>query len=279
MKTIDLHVHTTKSDGTVPPAEIAPLAMAAGLAAIAVTDHDTVGGLAEAARAGAACGVEVVSGIEFSTGWEHTEIHILGYLFDPESPLLRPALDWVAGDRLGRNQKMAALMRADGIPVTAEELYARYPESTVGRPHFAVKLMERGLADSVADAFRRYLAPGRKYYVRRNYIPFEEAVRVIRAAGGRAVLAHPFQYQYDDVRLRQLLGYCVSAGVEGMECLYSGYTPEQEAYLAALAREYGLFITGGSDFHGGHKPEISIGTGTGNLRVPYTLLEKMKKEE
>lgn len=183
MKTIDLHVHTTKSDGTVPPAEIASLAKAAGLSAIAVTDHDTVGGLAEATRAGMACGVEIVPGIEFSTGWEHTEIHILGYLFNPESPFLRPALDWVLGDRKERNEKMAALMRADGISVTAEALYARYPESTVGRPHFAVKLMECGLADSVADAFRKFLSPGKKYYVRRNFIPFDEAVRVICAAG------------------------------------------------------------------------------------------------
>ena len=278
MKTIDLHVHTTKSDGTVPPAEIAALAKAAGLSAIAVTDHDTVSGLAEAALAGAACGVEVVPGIEFSTGWEHTEIHILGYLFNPESPFLRPALKWVEGDRRERNEKMAALMCADGIPVTVEELCTRYPESTVGRPHFAVKLMEYGFADSVADAFRRFLSPGEKYYVKRNFIPFGEAVRVIRAAGGRAVLAHPFQYQYDDKRLRELLGYCVSVGIEGMECLYSGYTPKQETYLTALAREYGLFITGGSDFHGSHKPEISIGTGMGNLRVPYTLLEKMKEK-
>ena len=276
MKRIDLHVHTTCSDGTVPPEGIPPLAKAAGLSAVAVTDHDTVAGLAAAMAAGAECGVEVVPGIEFATGFEHTEIHLLGYLFDPASPALTPALRWVIDDRRERNEKMAALLRADGVPVTAGELYARYPHSTVGRPHFAVKLMECGLAASVADAFQKYLAPGRKYYVRRHFLPVDEAVRVVRAAGGRAVLAHPFQYQYDDAHLRRLLDYCVSVGLEGLECLYTGYTPRHETYLTALAGEYGLFVTGGSDFHGGHKPEIALGTGAGDLCVPYELLEKMR---
>ena len=277
MKYIDLHVHTTKSDGTAAPEEIAPLAKKAGLSAVAVTDHDTVDGIAAAAAAGEKCGVEIIPGIEFGTGWEHTEIHILGYLCDPGSPELRPALDWVINDRRERNEKMAALMRGDGIDVTAEEMYRKYPDSTVGRPHFAVKLMEAGLARSVTEAFKKYLAPGEKYYVRRNFIPFAEAVRVIRAAGGKAVLAHPFQYKYDDERLHRLLDYCADVGIEGMECLYTGYTPEQSGYLTRLAGEYGLFPTGGSDFHGGHKPDIAIGTGHGDLRVPYWILENMRK--
>jgi len=277
MKRIDLHVHTTCSDGTVPPEGIPPLAKAAGLSAVAVTDHDTVAGLAAAMAAGTEWGVEVVPGIEFATGFEHTEIHLLGYLFDPASPALTPALRWVIDDRRERNEKMAALMRADGIPVTAEEMYRRYPESTVGRPHFAVKLMECGLASSVKDAFARYLAPGQKYYVRRNHIPFDRAVEILRDSGGKTVLAHPFQYRFDDGRLRELLDYCRNVGVAGMECLYSGYTPEQEKYLEALAGDYGFLVTGGSDFHGGHKPEIKLGTGTGGLRVPYELLEELKK--
>jgi predicted metal-dependent phosphoesterase TrpH len=279
MKLIDLHVHTTKSDGTLTPAETVSLAREKGLAAIAVTDHDTVGGIAEAQAAGAAAGVEVVPGMEVSTGWEHTEIHLLGYLFDPASPALGEAIDWVINDRRERNEKMAALMRADGIPVTAEEMYRRYPQSTVGRPHFAVKLMEQGMAVSVKDAFARYLAPGQKYYVRRNHIAFDRAVELICQAGGRAVLAHPFQYRYDDERLRRLLDYCRETGVSGVECLYSGYTPEQEEYLEALAGEYGFLITGGSDFHGSHKPEIELGRGIGGtLAVPYELLEKLKNK-
>jgi predicted metal-dependent phosphoesterase TrpH len=277
MKSIDLHAHTTKSDGTLTPAELVRLAKESGLAAVAVTDHDTVGGLAEARAEGEKLGVEVVPGIEVSTGWQHTEIHLLGYLFDPAAPELTPAIEWVINDRRERNEKMAALMRADGIPVTAEEMYRRYPESTVGRPHFAVKLMECGLASSVKDAFARYLAPGQKYYVRRNHIPFDRAVEILRDSGGKTVLAHPFQYKFDDGRLRELLDYCRDVGVAGMECLYSGYTPEQEKYLEALAGEYGFLVTGGSDFHGDHKPEIKLGTGTGGLRVPYELLEELKK--
>lgn len=277
MRYIDLHVHTTKSDGTVPPEDIAAAAAKAGLSAIAVTDHDTVAGIEAAAAAGKEWGVEVVPGVELSSGWEHHEIHLLGYCFDPASEALRPALEWVIKDRRDRNEKMAALMREDGIPVTAEELYARYPQSTVGRPHFAVKLMERGLASSVKDAFARYLAPGQKYYVRRHFIPFDEAVGVVRRAGGRAVLAHPFQYKLGDGELRRLLDYCVSVGLEGMECLYSGYTPQQEKYLLDLAGEYGLRVTGGSDYHGAHKPDIALGFGTGDLRVPYELLEKLRR--
>ena len=276
MKLIDLHVHTTRSDGTLTPAKTVELAAELGLAAVAITDHDTVAGIAEAAQTGKKLGVELVTGVEMSTGWEHHEIHLLGYLFDPASPELVPALEWVINDRRERNEKMAALMRADGLPVWARELYAKYPRSTVGRPHFAVKLIELGLASSVQDAFARYLNPGEKYYIRRHFIPFDEAAAILRVAGGVPVLAHPLQYKLGGEELGCLMSYCRHIGVQGMECLYSGYTTAQEKELTALAEEYGFAVTGGSDFHGSHKPDIHMGSGRGALRVPYELLEKLK---
>lgn len=278
MKRIDLHNHTSCSDGTDSPAELISAAKAAGLAAIAITDHDTVEGIPEAAKAGESLGVEVVPGVEMCTGFEHTEIHTLGYFIDTGNERLKNALKWVIDDRRERNEKMAAAMRADGLPVTAEELYARYPHSTLGRPHFGEKLIELGVVASVKESFEKYLNPGCKYYVRRHFIEFSEAVSVIHAAGGRAVLAHPFQYKYDDERLRHLLDFCAEAGMDGMECMYSGYTPEMQEYLMRLAGEYGLLITGGSDYHGYHKPHIKIGTGiSGELNVPYELLEKLRR--
>ena len=274
MKRIDLHVHTTASDGTFSPADAVRLAQETGLAAIAITDHDTVSGYAEAARAGAALGVEVVPGIEISTKFHHA-VHILGYYIDPESDKLAPVLDWVVRDRDERNRQMAALMAADGLPVCYEDMQRRFGE-VIGRPHFARLLVELGYASDVADAFDRYVEKGRKYYVGRHFLSLERSIEIIREAGGVPVLAHPFQYRLDDTGLRELIEYSMAHGLRGMECRYSGYTTEQSGYLERLAEEYGLIKTGGSDFHGANKAHIRLGTGTGGLEVPYEFLEELK---
>lgn len=274
MKRIDLHVHTTASDGTFSPADAVRLAQETGLAAIAITDHDTVSGYAEAARAGAALGVEVVPGIEISTKFHHA-VHILGYYIDPESDKLAPVLDWVVRDRDERNRQMAALMAADGLPVCYEDMQRRFGE-VIGRPHFARLLVELGYASDVADAFDRYVEKGRKYYVGRHFLSLERSIEIIREAGGVPVLAHPFQYRLDDTGLRELIEYSMAHGLRGMECRYSGYTTEQSGYLERLAEEYGLIKTGGSDFHGTNKAHIRLGTGTGGLEVPYEFLEELK---
>lgn len=274
MKRIDLHVHTTASDGTFSPADAVRLARDAELAAIAVTDHDTVSGYAEAARAGAALGVEVVPGIEISTKFHHA-VHILGYYIDPESDKLAPVLDWVVQDRDVRNRQMAALMAADGLPVCYEDMQRRFGE-VIGRPHFARLLVELGYARDVADAFDRYVEKGRKYYVGRHFLSLERSIEIIREAGGVPVLAHPFQYRLDDTGLRELIEYSMAHGLRGMECRYSGYTTEQSGYLERLAEEYGLIKTGGSDFHGANKAHIRLGTGTGGLEVSYEFLEELK---
>ena len=275
MKRIDLHVHTTASDSTASPAEAVRLAKEAGLSAIAITDHDTVSGYAEAAEAGKKYGVEVVPGIEISTKYGRA-VHILGYYIDPDSDKLAPVLVWVVHDRDERNRKMAELMAADGLPVSYEEMHRRFG-AVIGRPHFAEVLVELGLAKDLRDAFDRYVEKGQKYYLPRNFLSIERSIEIIREAGGVPVLAHPFQYKLDDAGLRELIEHCMESGLQGMECRYSGYSVEQSKYLGCLAEKYGLIKTGGSDFHGDNKRHISIGTGTGHLEVPYKYLEKLRQ--
>ena len=278
MREIDLHVHTTASDGTCRPAEAVAIAAEAGLRAIAVTDHDTFHGYFEAAEAGRRLGVEVVPGIEISTKFRRS-VHILGYDIDLESPQMNEVLDWVVQDRDERNKKMAALMAADGLPVSYEQMRERFGE-VIGRPHFARVLVELGLAGSVAEAFEKYVEKDRKYYVGRHFLPIERSVELIREAGGVPVLAHPFQYRLDDAGLRELIEHCMDSGLMGMECRYTGYDADMVAYLLTLAEEYRLLPTGGSDFHGANKPRISLGSGFGGeLAVPYEYLEGIRNSE
>ena len=283
MKRIDLHVHTTGSDGTCSPAEVIALAKEKGLAAIAVTDHDGVGAYREAAEAGERLGVEVVPGIEISTKFYTDKeqnkgyaVHILGYFIDVDSPELKPVLEWVVHDRDNRNRKMVELMQADGLPITYEYMQQRFGE-IVGRPHFAEYLVEQGLAESIQDAFDKYVEKGRKYWLPRQFLSIERSIEIIALAGGVPVLAHPFQYKRDDAGLRELIEHCIASGLKGMECRYSGYTEEMSGYLEALADEYRLLKTGGSDFHGSNKPAIFLGTGKGELDVPVEWLERLKE--
>ena len=279
MNNIDLHVHTTASDGTCTPAEVVSLAKEKGLAAVAITDHDGIGGYREAAAAGERLGVEVVPGIEISTKFITPEygyaVHILGYYIDVDSPELTPVLEWVVKDRDERNRRMVGLMRADGLPITYGYMHERFGD-VVGRPHFAEYLVEQGIAASVQDAFDRYLEKGCRYWLPRHFLSIERSIEIIKLAGGVPVLAHPFQYKRGDAGLRELISRCMSAGLKGIECRYSGYTEEMSGYLEALADEYGLIKTGGSDFHGSNKPAISLGTGKGTLSVPYEFLEKLR---
>ena len=274
MREIDLHIHTTASDGTFTPAEIVRLAAEKGLRAVAITDHDTAHGYYEAAQAGEGLGIEVVPGIEISTKFKGA-VHVLGYYIDPQAPALKEVLDWIVEDRDRRNRKMAELMAADGLPVSYDMMHERFGE-VIGRPHFARLLIELGYARDMKDAFDRYVEKGRKYYLPREILPIDRAIEIIISAGGIPVLAHPFQYRLEEEELRCLIEYCMERGLRGMECRYSGYTPEQIAYLERLSEEYALVKTGGSDFHGANKPQIALGSGMGELAVPYEYLQELK---
>ena len=276
MREIDLHVHSAASDGTESPRVVVEHAKAKGLKAIALTDHDTVLGCREAMQAGRELGVEVVPGIEFGTKFG-IAVHMLGYYLDLDSPVLAAMTQSIMEDRDQRNEKTVKLMQENGIDITYPRMKERFGE-LLGRPHFARVLIEAGLATDVEDAFSRLLGKGMKYHQYRHTLEIEEVIDCIINSGGVAVLAHPFQYKKDDAQLRELIEYCMQFGLKGMECRYSGYTREQTSYLEALADEYGLIKTGGSDFHGENKPHIGIGSGIDNdLEVPYEWLEELKR--
>lgn len=273
MREIDLHVHTTVSDGTCTPREAVHRASEIGLRAMAITDHDTIGGHAEAISAGMDYGIEIVQGIEVSTKYG-VSVHILGYYLENLVPLLAG----IVNERDRRNERIASLMAADGLPVDYAEMRKRFGEA-IGRPHFGRILVELGLADSVSDAFARYLSRDRRYFVARKTVDIDGSVEAIVQSGGVPVLAHPFQYKKNDAELRELIERCMDHGLRGIECRYSGYDPEMVRYLEKLAEEYGLLKTGGSDFHGDNKPLISLGTGIhGELNVPYEWLECLREE-
>ncbi len=276
-KLIDLHVHTSESDGSLSPREVVERASEKALSAIAITDHDTADGVAEALRAGQDMGVEVIPGIELSVDYKGYGIHILGYFIDPESTALRELLDWVVWERERRNGEIAAAMDADGLNVSLEYMHERFPEAIIGRPHFSAVLVERGLVKTVGEGFDKYLSPGGKYYRKRQYIPMDMAFDALRRSGAKAVFAHPLQYRFSHAELLELTALLKEKGVVGMECIYSVYSQEQTAYLKSIAAEYGLCITGGSDFHGAGKPHIAIGSGCGDMLVGYEVLENLKK--
>ena len=272
MNGIDLHMHTTASDGSNPPREVIRLAHEAGLQAVAITDHDNVNGVHEAMEAGKQYGVEVLPGIELSADYEGTELHILGYLIDPEAESLSDLLSIALVNREERNQKIVEKLRAEGIQITMEELRQRHPGTVLGRPHMGLLMMEKGYVDSVKQSFREYMGKGAKCYVPKTCMPLEQAFSRILAAGGVPVLAHPFQYELDDGELRKLIDLVKGLGCAGMECIYARYNEAQRQYLLDLAQEYDLIATAGSDFHGTPKPDILVG----DIRGDYRIVERLK---
>lgn len=277
MDRIDLHIHTTASDGSVSPAGVAEKAAAAGLRAIAITDHDNAGGVTPAVLRGTELGLEVIPGVELSTDWQGHKAHLLGYFIDASSPALEPALNWATNERETRNRKMVSLMQADGFDISFEALQETYPGTVLGRPHMAEHLMRKGYVTSVKEAFRRYLGDGTPYGLPKRRLDLGFAVSCIRDSGGVAVLAHPLQYGHDKETLLRFIDEAVALGVSGLEAVYSEHSPQEEALVRRLAEERGLCITGGSDYHGRMKPGIELGVGFGSMFAGYDLLEGLKK--
>lgn len=277
MDRIDLHIHTTASDGTDSPSAVAEKAARLGLRAIAVTDHDNASGAEEAIKRGRALGLEVIPGVELSTDWRGHKAHLLGYFIDASSPALAPALNWAVTEREERNAKMVALMQKDGFDISIHALMEEFPGTVLGRPHMAEHLMRKGYVSSVKEAFDRLLGDGMPYCLPKGRLPLGRAIDCIKGSGGVAVLAHPLQYGHREETLLQFIDEAAALGVIGLEAVYSEHSPEEEAYVRRLAAERGLCITGGSDYHGTRKAGLEMGIGFGSMAAGYDLLESLKK--
>jgi predicted metal-dependent phosphoesterase TrpH len=278
MRFIDLHTHTTYSDGSFTPTEIVRMAAEAGLAAVAITDHDSVAGNAEAVEAGPIYGVEVVPGVEISVNHGGPSYHVLGYFIDYLYGPLISSLEAIRRFRDERNVKIVAKLNELGMQVTLEEIEAEARGESVGRPHVAAVLLHKGYVSSNQEAFDRYLAKGKPAYIDRDRLSAADGIDLIQEAGGVAVFAHPGIYKWDGPDdLRRTVAEFAEMGIVGLEAFYSDHTPEDERRITTLADEFGLLVTGGTDFHGKAKPEFELGRGTGNLAVSYEHLQKLKE--
>lgn len=272
---IDLHTHSTASDGTDAPAELVRRAKAAGLTALALTDHDTLSGLPEAQAAGRELGVEVVPGVELSASTDFGNVHILGLWLPPDPAGLTSLFGWLRRARDERNREMAARLNALGIGVTLEEA-ATGAGDALGRPHFARALLLRGVVNSYDQAFHEYLGPRGKAYVPKAKLPAARALEVLRGEGATPVLAHPVILGLKPAELEELLVRLRGEGLEGLEVFYSEHSARQTEQYARLAGKLGLLATGGSDYHGQVKPNIRLRVGKGNLYVPDEVLARLK---
>ncbi len=275
-KYIDLHTHSLKSDGSMTPAEVVREAKRAGLTAIALSDHDTVDGIKEAVAEGEKIGVEVIPAIEFSVQ-SKTETHILGYFIDVENPELQQTLKDVVELRMVRNEVTCQKLNELGFDITLDEVRAIAPNNFIGRAHFARVLMDKGYTKSVKEGFELYFENGKPAYCEKQSLTAEQAVKLINACGGLSFVAHLHLNKLPDDELREMLVRLKKVGLNGVEGYYTEYTSEMQEKYQAMAKELGLMISGGTDFHAQMKPHISIGTGTGNLKIPYSILEDMKK--
>ena len=273
---IDLHVHSNASDGTFTPAELVEEAKKAGLSAFALTDHDTTDGIDEAAEAAKAVGVELIPGVELSTEYEGTEVHVLGLYIDIENATLQKQMADFRSSRDNRNVVMLEKLRAEGFDITQEALETKFPDAVITRAHIARYLLDKGYIPDMKTAFTEYIGDGCRCYVGRPKVTPMDAVDYILAAGGIPVLAHPVIYHMDRSELLHMIHEMKAHGLVGMEAIYSENTPADELIYKTLAREEGLLITGGSDFHGTNKPDIRLGVGRGKLYIPYSILEKLK---
>ena len=251
----DLHTHSTASDGTLSPGDVVRAAADAGLDVVALTDHDTYRGWPDAAAAGET-GVRLVRGIEISCVDAHISVHLLGYLPDPTYAPLLAELERARSSRETRMARMVDLMAADGIPVTLAEVWAEAggPSTTVGRPHLADALVTKGLAPDRSAAFATFLGRGSPYYVGHYAVDAVDAVRLVRAAGGVPVMAHPFAEVRGRIVADGVIERMAAAGLAGLEADHPDHTPEQAAHARAVAEDLGLLVTGSSDFHGSGKP-------------------------
>ena len=268
MALADLHTHTHYSDGTDSPQRLLEQVAAAGIAAVAITDHDTMAGWREAVPLAAAHNIELIPGIEMSSSWQGYEVHMLGFLMDPEHPGLKEFITWQGGRRIERVREMVKKLQAAGVKIEADDVFNVAGKGTIGRPHVAQALLNRGYVSTLREAFDRYIGNGGPGFVSGSSTTPAEVIRIIREAGGAPVLAHPM-YLKDDSVIEQF----VRAGLVGIEVYHSSHKPDLVLRYEQMAEKFGLLQTGGTDYHGSSKEGLPIGSTT----VPYALVERLKE--
>lgn len=273
---IDLHVHSTFSDGTCTPEELVELGASAGLSAMALTDHDTTEGVPRFLAAAQARGMRAVSGVELSVDVPGVIVHVLAYGCDPDNAPLCAALARIRESRHRRNVEIIAKLVRLGCCITWKDVMDfAGDEGVVARPHFAQALVKRGYARGKQDAFRRYLAKGAPAYADRFRLAPEDALLLVADAGGVSALAHPALCNLAPADLRALVARLAACGLGGLEVYYTGHRQEQVNALLQLADGYGLIPTGGSDFHGAIAPDVKLGTAYGSLKVPDESFDRL----
>ncbi len=273
---VDLHCHSTASDGTLPPAQVVRLAVERGLSALALTDHDTMAGIEDAAAEARKLGIDFISGIEISAEYPHPgTMHLLGYGVDPNLPALRDLTKTLLEGRDNRNPKIIAKLRELGVDISMEELTAEAGGKVLGRPHIAAILHRKGYVSSIKQAFDKYLAPGGLAYFDKERLSPKQAVGMILESGGIPVLAHPIQLRYqNDAQLERIVKDLIDLGLRGIEVLHSDHDAAMVEKYSALAQRYGLLKTGGSDFHGTNKAAIDLGNANGR-KIPREFFDAL----
>ncbi len=293
---IDLHIHSTASDGSLAPLDILQHAIQTGLSAIALTDHDAVDGVREIALA---LGMKAdshtrpflydedksppffISGVEISAAPPSKmavsgSFHILGYGFNPDDPVLDEALNRQQAARKNRNPHIISRLQDMGMDISLEEVARSSGAPRIGRPHIAALLVEKGYARHINEAFDHYIGKGKPAYVDKPRIPAEEAIALIRSSGGAAVLAHPGLLTFPaNGHLDRLIAALTEMGLDGIEAYYPGHSDAQFGRYSELARSHGLLVTGGTDFHGAINPDIAMGSGRGDFEVPFRVFENL----
>jgi 3',5'-nucleoside bisphosphate phosphatase len=273
---IDLHTHSTASDGSLSPQELVQYAKKKGAGAIALTDHDTVEGIEAALRAGQEQDLEVIPGLEISAQYKGGTMHILGYYIDPSDPVLNQELSRLQEARRDRNPRIIEKLRDLGLSITFDQVQA-LAKGQIGRPHIAQVLIQTGAVSSLEEAFQKYLTKGAAAYVEKFRFPPHKAISLIRLAGGIPVLAHPKTLRCPSFRdLKSVVKELKATGLQGMEVLYPDHSTEQTRTYFSLVKELDLLYTGGSDFHGDNKEKVDLLVGLGDLKIPYEIVENLK---
>ncbi len=284
-KKIDLHIHSSNSDGTLSPHEILKLAEHLNLSVISITDHDSIDGIKELMQSKTSSPVKLLAGVEISTSppdflAKSGSLHILGYAIKTDHTALSKVLDKLQKARKERNPKIIKKLNQIGIDLSMDEVCQNSGSGQLGRPHIAALMIKKGFTNSINDAFDKYLANGRPAYIEKYKVDCKKAISTIHCAGGVSVLAHPGLLKITDQTLfEKLIQHLKDMGLMGIEAYYSEHNKQQTAYYIGVAERYNLIITGGSDFHGSLKPDIKMGTGRGDLSIPYSVYEHIIKKK